>query len=321
MSDPAMAVLESVVRCDLCGSVDRRPVHRWIDPLGTTRERFTLVACAGCDIHYIDPRPTRAAIHRYYPADYENHHEDGPPRITGWLRRAADPAGASALWRLLLRMRQATARRFVPPLHGGRRLLDVGCGAGDFLDTMRLLGWRTHGVEPSAAAVARARAKGHDVTVGIAESLPAHAAPFDTITMSHVLEHTHSPREALAQAHARLAPGGHLVLAVPNYLSLHRRIFGNAWCGAEPPRHLYQLDRRALSLYLARAGFRGVRIWSRTGAGSYVRGLRQLVNRLCGTRWRCEPRLLALPFEVPSALFALVGFLGLGSDLRATAVR
>jgi 2-polyprenyl-3-methyl-5-hydroxy-6-metoxy-1,4-benzoquinol methylase len=317
----ALESLESVDSCDLCGSVERRAVRRWIDPLGTTSQRFTLVACQGCGVHYIDPRPTRAEIHRYYPSDYANHLEDGPPKVTRWLRQASEAPSASTLWRLLLKVRQDIARRFVPPLHGERRLLDVGCGAGGFLDTMRLLGWSTHGVEPSPAAVEIARAKGHDVTVGVAESLADHAGPFDTITMSHVLEHTHSPTEALAQAHARLAPGGQLVLAVPNYMSLHRLLFGNAWCGAEPPRHLYQLDKRALERYLTRAGFTDVRIWSRTGSGSYLRGLRQTVNRLLGTNWRCEPRFMSLPFEVPSALGALVGFFGLGSDLRATAVR
>jgi 2-polyprenyl-3-methyl-5-hydroxy-6-metoxy-1,4-benzoquinol methylase len=316
-----MAALESVERCDLCGSVERRPVRRWVDPLGTTSERFTLVACDGCGIHYIDPRPTRAEIHRYYPTDYVNYLEEGTPKLKTWLQRASEGDKASLLWRMLLKIRQTTARRFVPPLHGERRLLDVGCGAGGFLDTMRLLGWSTHGVEPSPAAAEIARAKGHDVTVGVAESLPDHGAPFDTITMSHVLEHTHSPSEALAQVHARLAPGGHLVLAVPNYMSLHRMLFGNAWCGAEPPRHLYQLDRRALARYLDRAGFTNVKIWSRTGSGSYVRGVRQTVNRLFGTNWRAEPSILFLPFELPSALGALVGFFGLGSDLRATAVR
>src|SRR3954462_666968 len=153
MTDLPTAALESVERCDLCGSADRRPVRQWIDPLGTTSERFTLVACEGCGIHYIDPRPTRAEIHRYYPMDYANHLEDGAPKVTRWLRHASEADDVGVLWRLLLKVRQTTARRYVPPLHGQRRLLDVGCGAGGFLDTMRLLGWETHGVEPSPAAV------------------------------------------------------------------------------------------------------------------------------------------------------------------------
>ncbi len=75
----------------------------------------------------------------------------------------------------------------------------------------------------------------------------------------NVFEHLYDPAATLAEIRRILAPGGLLVLAVPDAGSLDARIFGPRWTGYDVPRHLYTFDRHTLDRMLNRAGFQVVR--------------------------------------------------------------
>jgi SAM-dependent methyltransferase len=79
---------------------------------------------------------------------------------------------------------------------------------------------------------------------------------FDVVTMWHSLEHVHDPMTALREAYRLLAPGGRLLVAVPNIDSLAFRWFGSAWYGLDLPRHLTHFAPWTLQLMLERVGFR-----------------------------------------------------------------
>lgn len=101
-------------------------------------------------------------------------------------------------------------------LPAGARLLDIGCGTGQFLDRVRsrLDGW---GLDPSPDAVAYCRERGLvHVSQGSIEHL-ADAVPgsFDAVTMWDVLEHVADDHAALVAAHSVLRPGGAIILSVP----------------------------------------------------------------------------------------------------------
>jgi SAM-dependent methyltransferase len=141
--------------------------------------------------------------------------------------------------------------------HGEGRLLDFGCGGGAFLQRMHRLGWRVTGLDISAEAI-------HHIRRGLGlhaldGTLPYPAfspGSFDVITMWHSLEHVHNPREVLEQAYFLLAPGGKLLVAVPNIDSLPFRWFGSSWYGLDLPRHLTHFCPHTLGWMLERAGFR-----------------------------------------------------------------
>jgi len=310
---------ETVTACDLCGGGAFRPRARYTDYLNFGPETFTLVECEGCGLCFLNPRPTRAAIGRYYPDDYEAHGGDTPAPLRSWQARAGGEVEPGPLARRWLALAQDVAWYVIPRPRGRRRILDVGGGSGKLLDAMRQLGWTTFAVEPSAAAAARARGKGHEVVVGSAEEMCFPAGSFDVVYLWHVLEHTHSPARVLANARAYLAPGGVLHLAVPNFDSFHARLFGRYWWSTDAPRHLYQLNARTLGAYLRRAGFERVVMTTRTGATSWFRGLRHSVNGLLGTRFRRDPAWALALFEVPVVVSSLFRFFGVGSELRVEA--
>ena len=62
------------------------------------------------------------------------------------------------------------------------------------------------------------------------------------------------PVASLEAARALLAPGGRVVIGVPNFGAAGRRAFGSSWDGLELPRHLHHFTRASLTAVLARAG-------------------------------------------------------------------
>lgn len=147
-------------------------------------------------------------------------------------------------------------RRWLPAALRGR-VLDVGCGSGDFLVHMRALGWEVAGVEPDpeAAQVARTALGGADIRTGELEDAAFPESSFDAIALGHVLEHVPAPGATLRACRRLLRPGGCLVLATPNTASLGSERFGASWLHWDPPRHLHLFNRATLSRVASDAGF------------------------------------------------------------------
>jgi SAM-dependent methyltransferase len=188
----------------------------------------------------LDPQPIGQDIGKLY-ADYFTH---------GQEPTSAQPAPEKVLWRHKAKVSVVAARYGYPNPHAntmlnavgkiggfiplfrdvagayvrdfpyvpGGCLLDVGCGNGDFLASMRDRGWRVKGVEPDpkASRVARER-YGLDVATG-----------------------------TLGECGRVLRPGGRLVAETPNVESWGHRRFGTSWRGLEPPRHLFLFSRPSL---------------------------------------------------------------------------
>jgi SAM-dependent methyltransferase len=123
----------------------------------------------------------------------------------------------------------------LPP--GRPRVLDVGCGDGDFLADMNAFGWAVEGVEPNSEAVNLARARGVPVRQGTVAEMSLDPASLDAITFRLVLEHLRDPAAALQACRRALKPRGLLWIATPNLDSEGHAIFREHWIHLEPPRH------------------------------------------------------------------------------------
>jgi ubiquinone/menaquinone biosynthesis C-methylase UbiE len=167
------------------------------------------------------------------------------------------------------------ARRRVPPLPNGR-LLDVGCGNGEWMAWIRnnLPGWEVEGSEVNVHAAAQAQAQpGSMVHLGQLEELGLPDSHYDMVSFWHSLEHLPSPATAVREAHRVLRPGGWLGIEVPNIDSWEARAFGSDWYHLAVPFHLYHFSPRTLARLLTQAGF------SITSC-EYVRGQTSLVHGL-----------------------------------------
>lgn len=129
------------------------------------------------------------------------------------------PAGGDTATPLNLRKRLRFLMR-----HGavaGTRLLDCGCGAGEYVVALRRAGLKSFGVEFQADKVARARASGIPgdwILRGDLERLPYADHSFNAAFLNEVLEHVPDERRALAEVWRVLRPGGALIVLSPNRL-------------------------------------------------------------------------------------------------------
>jgi 2-polyprenyl-3-methyl-5-hydroxy-6-metoxy-1,4-benzoquinol methylase len=105
---------------------------------------------------------------------------------------------------------------------GLRRVLDVGCGSGIFLDMARERGLLTFGVELNSKAAQQARKKGHTIFSHLLSDLNIEqtGGAFDLITLFQVLEHVPDPVKTLTEAATLLRPGGFTSVAVPSATGL-----------------------------------------------------------------------------------------------------
>lgn len=118
---------------------------------------------------------------------------------------------------LNLAKRLAIVRKFADLQ--GHTVLDIGCGAGAFVEALSLAGARAQGIEYQRDKIAQWQARnGNDDRVrwGDAEKLPFPDASFDIVMMNEVLEHVPDDRAALAEAYRVLKPGGTFVNFTPN---------------------------------------------------------------------------------------------------------
>jgi 2-polyprenyl-3-methyl-5-hydroxy-6-metoxy-1,4-benzoquinol methylase len=268
--------LESVSACQLCGSSDRTPIFSGLRDyfFGCATGAWSLYRCESCKSGYLDPRPNQQTIGMAY-SRYYTHQQ--PKIVSSKLRKiwhalrndylsaSFGLKSAEVMWpgRWLIRLfpvlRQGIdtgLARNLEPLSGVQgKLLDVGCGNGNFLDFARRAGWQVRGLDFDPAAVAAARARELDVLEGTIALLDGERECYDRITLSHVLEHIYDPWETLASCHRLLKPGGVLWLETPNMNSNGQRIFGPHWRGLEPPRHLHLFSRKCLRDKIVKIGF------------------------------------------------------------------
>ena len=218
--------------CRLCGGEMRVVLD--VD------ERFSLARCAACSLVSTRPELDEAAVGAYYPPEYY-----------GKRNRRFHPL----LERLVVVFRGRRARLVDRCARPGR-VLDVGCGRGLLPAQLRDLGREACGTELSAGAATHAReVLGIPVFVGPVEESPYEEGSFAAVVFWHVLEHLRDPRSALRHARRLLAPGGLLVVAVPNLESLQARVGGRGWFHLDVPRHYHHFGLRVLTRLLDEEGF------------------------------------------------------------------
>lgn len=265
------------------------------------RADLCLYRCPACA--FVSGWPTRDedATHKY--ADYYHGavlEAPAPePRYAEWLERAERELG-----------------------HG--RLLEVGAGAGGFVQVALQRGWSVDALELSQSGLVPLRATGARVFDG--DLLDAHYpdAAFDLVVSLEVLEHLPAPAAHLREIARILRPGGLLLLSTPSFDGLSRLWLGLRWRVIDP-EHLGYFTPGTLGAALRQAGFTGVQVasrtldistWRRSPAGQVTRfdpqraaALRDSVNSSFWLR------------SAKSALNAVLRLTGRGDSLLAWARR
>lgn len=279
---------ESVEACPLCGSAKLKPLidgaQDWF--FEAVPGAFAFARCGDCASLVLLRRPTAEHLGKAYAGYYTHGASDAAApskrgiaaRIwrncsRGYVQKAyggsaslaSFVAGATVSLFPERKLELDCWYRFLPPAPA--RVLDYGCGNGDFMLRAAALGHDVCGVDFDERAVATAAGRGLEVKNAADVDEAIFAEGFDCITANHVIEHVPDPSHLLARFAAWLRPGGRLYLETPNAQAAGLREFGRFWRGLEAPRHFCLPSRAALSRALHDAGFNRVEWHDRTSVG------------------------------------------------------
>jgi len=235
------------VGCALCGGNNTElviKVYNTHDAYSITNQSFNLVKCRNCGLLYINPRPTKEEISRFYPEKYYS------VKIT-FLTKIIN------LINYFLKLAQI--RRVIKYKKQGR-LLDLGCGVGEFLGEMKRRGFEVYGVDPSSQACKLAQGRLKNIFNTELEECHFPDNYFDVVTLWHVLEHLPNPNITLKEIHRVLKKDGILILETPNIDSLLFKIFKKNWFHLDIPRHLYHWSSKTIRGILNKHKFRVFKI-------------------------------------------------------------
>lgn len=235
--------------CPVCNSEILHPVFK-VKDYTVSKQEFEILHCDSCTARFTQDVPEQNAIGDFYKSDdYISHTNKGKGVINSLYKKVRVRT---------LKQKALLVKKFTGKTSG--TLLDVGSGAGAFLDTMRKNSWVVTGLEPDIDA--RTVCK---LTYGI-EARPSqdlfelNPENFDAITLWHVLEHIHSLHDYLEQLRKLLRREGKLFIAVPNYSSKDAKVYGKYWAGYDVPRHLYHFTPMAMQQLLRQHGLRIIKM-------------------------------------------------------------
>jgi SAM-dependent methyltransferase len=292
---PALAVGDPAAppRCAWCGARAR--------PRGGR-----LAECEECGAATTYPPPDERELSAAYADWYR------PP--TGRFGGGGD---------MLLRRSRATLARRLDRRAPAGPVLDVGSGDGVLLDALHVRGREALGLERDST---RADVRAAEVT-----SFDERCGEWAAVIFWHSLEHLREPAAALDRAYSLLAPGGLLVIAVPNRGSWQARLFGPRWFALDLPRHLVHVPATALLEGLRARGLEIERVsWWRGGqvlfgwlaglVGALPGGLDLYgaIRRPAGRQRALSPRERAAALAAGVAL-APVAFVLAAAEMRAGA--
>ena len=234
---------EPVSGCPVCGSTEFETEISSRDFESSTG-RFCVERCLQCAMRFTNPRPTAQSHFDLYrsrqSADYVK-----SQGITDYLRALA-------------------LRRWISTIvaHSGHcdPVLDYGCGDGFFSRQLARCGRLSniaavdlHDLPPAALE------NQHAVRYLSFEQLQKENGQYQLVFCRHVIEHLSDPSLLLGQLERLLMPGGTLVVEVPNFDSVWRKIFGPYYFGLYLPRHLLHFDGHSLCKLFGR--YRQVRLY------------------------------------------------------------
>ncbi|MEK7463115.1 MAG: class I SAM-dependent methyltransferase [Patescibacteria group bacterium] len=236
----------NILKCPLCQNTELDRLFQANDYISL--DPFIVYRCAHCDLAITDLGLINKNISDYYGGGYYGQRKFLVESIINYAR-------VRAISRI---------KDFAPSFS----LLDVGCGNGTFLMSMRKRGWQSFGTEIAPAGHIQ-QCAGEFIKKGDFRKSDFSGNSFDVITMWHSLEHVEDPLGYLIEAERVLKDNGVLVAEIPNFRSLQAIIFRKNWFHLDVPRHLFHFSPKSAGILFQKAGFNKVKIKN----GSFIYGL------------------------------------------------
>jgi 2-polyprenyl-3-methyl-5-hydroxy-6-metoxy-1,4-benzoquinol methylase len=234
----------SWLNCPLCHSVNIEHYLSTKDHM-LTGEAFEIWNCDACGFIFTQNTPPAGEIGKYYQSSEYISHSD---TRKGLMNR---------LYHIARNFMLGRKYHMVHKVAKGKRLLDIGCGTGYFPAYLKRKGYDVAGVEVDPKAREFAGKE-----FGLAVYTPDEFlhnkihGKYDVITLWHVLEHLEDFNLYLEKMIDQLAPGGSMVIALPNCLAFDARHYKEYWAGYDVPRHLWHFTPSTLKILAGKHGLK-----------------------------------------------------------------
>lgn len=226
------------VQCDFCKQNSTEKIYEF-DKFGSIK----IVRCNYCNLVYTNPRLNEEELKNHY---HEYYHKLGFTLSPNNLLYA-------------LGKFQKKFTKQIPFIKNGN-LLDVGSGKDSFLFQQKERGFNVYGVDIDKTNADFLIKNGITAFNDPLKNLELEDNFFDIITFWHSLEHDLTPVETLYHTNRILKNNGLLIISVPNFDSLERKIFGTNWSYNAIPRHLYHFEEKTLTHLLKKNDFKILKI-------------------------------------------------------------
>lgn len=227
--------------CRICKNTKNNQVFQIREMMLGLRERFTYFECSQCGCLQILDVPSELAS--YYPSDYYSFQGTAPyDLIRQYFKTRGNRYaffGTGLIGRLVCARHPNDMLKRIALTNTApdSRILDVGCGFGGLVFSLRNLGFKkVLGIDPfigrefMADDIRIARKTIHD--------LPDRER-FDLILFNHSLEHIPDQLETLAKASRILADDGVCLVRIPVKTETVWKMYGVDWAQIDAPRHLF----------------------------------------------------------------------------------
>jgi 2-polyprenyl-3-methyl-5-hydroxy-6-metoxy-1,4-benzoquinol methylase len=203
---------------------------------------FDIVKCEKCGLVYINDIPSDKELSDIY--------EENSDILNANVEEA--------IQRSVFKNPHQKRYKLISKLAKGK-LLEIGCGNGEFLKVAKMNDWDCIGVDISKKNCIRVNSNGIKAIQGdICDMdffVEEYHECFDVVVMWACIEHLKNPKKAIINLHKCIKPGGYLFISTGDIESINAKISGSNWNLLTPPQHLFYFSEKSLVYLLKNTGF------------------------------------------------------------------
>lgn len=263
--------------------------------------KFSIGTCSICRMLILFPKPSKKKLSSYYPSQSYYSYKGDDTSIFKKLRshliyRFYYPTLFSKFLFLFINTVPA-----IPKKKKDGKIMDVGCGSGETLKTLKEYGWEPYGIDIDKRAINRGKKSGLEhLYRGTYQKLSIFPdGYFDVIRSYHVIEHLDNPALFLTLARKKLKKGGELIIGTPNSESIAAKLFRSYWYNLDSPRHLFIFSHTSIVKLLTQHGFH-ISDMKFCSGGGVLGSIQYIVSDLRNKRvhWIDNPLLFFLFYPI-----------------------
>lgn len=277
--------MKEMKKCNLCKYGDFEELFGNHDRFYRVKGDFVLCKCKNCGLIFINPQPDMQELEKHYPPEKYYSLRKNKKNTPGMYEKLIIDKNASLKKIILSPLRKFMRSTKIVP---SGKILDIGCGSGEFLSLMNKTGMDCFGVDPGLSSKDISKNNDLHLVKGELKEAEYPSNFFDVITMNHSFEHVLDPLETLTEIKKILKRGGTAIIGVPQSSSLAFFLFGKNWVNLDTPRHLFIYNPSTLRMYANKVGLEVKKIRYCSGSLQITGSLAYLLNK-----WRIKKFFLS----------------------------